>query len=317
VPGVEAAGGIDPLPLSNSNATTGFVVEGGPVLAVADRPEVGERTVTAGYFEAMRIPVNRGREFTPQDRDETPRVVIVNEALARRFWPGEEAIGKRIGFSGSTQQVWHEIIGVVGDVKHTSLDIDPKPEVYFAYQQNPDRFMALVVRASGEPSTLASAIRDQVLAVDPNQPVFDTKTMSERFSKSIAPSRFVMLLLGVFAGLALILASVGIYGVISYSVAQRTHEIGIRMALGAEAGDVLKMVVRQGMKLALAGVAVGLVGAFALTRLMSGLLFGVSSTDPLTFTVISLLLAGVALGACFVPARRATRVDAMVALRYE
>src|ERR1041384_5474335 len=317
VPGVEGVGGIDPLPLSNSNATTGFLIEGGPALALADRPEVGERTVTPGYFGAMRIPLHRGREFNSQDRDDTPRVVVVNEALARRFWPGEEAIGKRIGFKAADPQVWHEIIGVVGDVKHSSLTIDPKPEVYFAYQQYPDRFMSLVVRASSEPSALATSIRDQILAVDPSQPVFDIKTMDERVSKSVAPTRFVMMMLGIFAALALILAAVGIYGVISYSVTQRTHEIGIRMALGAEARDVMRMVVRQGMTLALTGVVVGLVGAFALTRLMSGLLFGVSSTDTLTFGVTSLLLTGVALAACFVPARRATRVDAMIALRYE
>lgn len=320
VPGVEGVGGIDPLPLSDSNATTGFVVEGGPVLAVADRPEVGERTVTPAYFEAMRIPVHRGREFTSRDREDTPRVVIINEALARRFWPGEEAIGKRVGFKATSPQVWHEVVGIVGDVKHQRLDADPKPEVYFAYQQYPDRFMSLVVRTSSdlmEPAALTTAVRDQVLAVDPNQPVFDIKTMDERVSKAVAPSRFIMLLLGFFAGLALILAAVGIYGVISYSVTQRTHEIGVRMALGAEGRDVLRLVVRQGMTLALAGIAVGLVGAFALTRLMSGLLFSVSSTDPLTFTLISLLLMGVALAACFVPARRATRVDAMVALRYE
>jgi putative ABC transport system permease protein len=317
VPGVDAIGGIDPLPLSNSNATTGFVTEGGPALAVADRPEVGERTVTPGYFEAMRIPLESGRAFTEQDRDETPRVVIINEALARRFWPGETVIGKRIGFKASFPQVWHEIVGIVGDVKHQRLDADPKPEVYFAYQQYPDTFMSLAVRTSSEPAALTGAIRNQVLAVDSNQPVFDIKTMDERLSKAVAPSRFIMLLLGIFAGLALILAAVGIYGVISYSVTQRTHEIGVRMALGAEARDVLRLVVRQAMTLTLTGVVVGLGGAFALTRLMSGLLFGVGPTDPLTFTVLPIILAGVALGACFVPARRATKVDAMVALRYE
>jgi len=321
VPGVEGVGGIDPLPLSNSNSTTGFVIEGGPLLAVADRPEVGERTVTPGYFEAMRIPLHSGRAFTEQDRPEAPRVVIINEALARRFWPGENAIGKRLGFQASVPQVWNEIVGIVGDVRHQRLDADPKPEVYFAYQQYPDRFMSLVARSSSEPAAdpaaLTAAIRNQVLAVDASQPVFDIKTMDERISKAVAPSRFIMLLLGIFGGLSLILAAVGIYGVISYSVTQRTHEIGVRMALGAEARDVLGLVVRHGMALALTGMAVGLAGAFALTRLMSGLLFGVSSTDPLTFGVFSVLLTGVALGACFVPARRATRVDPMVALRYE
>jgi putative ABC transport system permease protein len=317
VPGVEAVGGTDPLPLSSSNATTGFVVEGGPLLPMADRPEVGERAVTPGYFETMRVPVLKGRSFTEQDRSDTPLVIIVNEALARRYWPDEEVIGKRLGFNEADKQNWYEIVSIVGNVKHDRLTAESKPELFFAYRQYPKNFMSLVVRASSDPASLSAALREQVLAVDKDQPVFDIKTMNERMSKSMAQNRFVMLLLTVFSALALILAAVGIYGVMSYAVSQRTHEIGIRLALGAQTGDVLKMVVGQGLALTLAGVAAGVVGAVALTRLMASLLFEVSATDWLTFTLVALLLTGVALIACFVPARRATRVDPMVALRYE
>jgi putative ABC transport system permease protein len=317
VPGVEAVGGIDPLPFSNSDGTTGFVVEGAPPLAVGDRPEVGERTITPDYFHTMRIPLLKGRAFSERDREDAPRVVIINEALARRFWPNEEAIGKRLGFRASEPQIWHEIVGIVGNVKHKSLDADPKPELYFPYSQYPSSFMTLVVRTPSEPVQAISAIRNQVLGLDSDQPVFDIKTMDERLSKAVAPSRFVMLLLSAFAALAMLLAAVGIYGVMAYTVSQRTHEIGVRMALGAAAPDVMKLVVGHGLKLVLAGVGMGIAGAIALTRLMESLLFEVSATDPLTFALISAVLTGVALAACFVPARRATKVDPMIALRYE
>ena len=318
VPGVEAVGGIDPLPLSDSNSTTGFLVEGGPVLAIADRPEVGQRNITPDYFQAMRIPVLKGRAFTDQDRENTPRALIVNEALARRYWPGEEVIGKRLGFEDdAAKQIWWEIVGVVGNVKHERLDAEAKPEVYFPYQQSPRNFMTLVVRTSSEPSNMIATVREQVLAIDRDQPVFNIKTMEERLSKSVAQSRFLMLLLGVFSALALILAAVGIYGVMAYVVTQRTHEIGIRMALGAQSADVLRMVVGQGMMLTFIGVGIGLVAAFALTRLMASLLYGVTATDPWTFAAVALVLSAVALLASFIPARRATKVDPMVALRYE
>jgi predicted permease len=318
VPGVEAVGGIDPLPLSDSNGTTGFVVEGGPMLALADRPEVGERSVTPDYFQTMRIPVLKGRAFTAQDRENTPRAMIVNEALARRYWPNEEVLGKRLGFEDdASKQVWWEIVGVVGNVKHERLDAEAKPEVFFPYEQSPRNFMSLVVRTTSDPSRMIAGVRDQVLAIDKDQPVFDIKTMEQRLSKTVAQSRFIMLLLGVFSALALILAAVGIYGVMAYVVSLRTHEIGIRMALGAQGRDVLRMVVRQGMTLVLIGVAIGLVAAFALTRLMSSLLYGVTATDPLTFITVALVLGMVALLAIFIPARRATRVDPMEALRYE
>jgi putative ABC transport system permease protein len=318
VPGVVAVGGIDPLPLSDSNSTTGFLVEGGPVLAVADRPEAGQRNVTPDYFQAMRIPVLKGRAFTDQDRENTPRAMIVNEALARRYWPDGDAIGKRLGFEDdAAKQYWWEIVGVVGNVKHERLDAEAKPEVFFPYQQSPSNFMTLVVRTSSDPSNMIATVREQVLAIDRDQPVFDIKTMEQRLAKSVAQSRFLMLLLGVFSALALTLAAVGIYGVMAYVVTQRTHEIGIRIALGAQPRDVLKMVVGQGMMLTLIGVGIGLVAAFALTRLMASLLYGVTATDPWTFTAVAVVLSLVALLASFIPARRATKVDPMVALRYE
>jgi putative ABC transport system permease protein len=318
MPGVEQVGGADPLPLSNSNITTGFLIEGGPILAPADRPEVGERAVTPLYFQTMRIPLLKGRQLSEQDRADAPRVIIINEAMARRFWPGEEVIGKRLGFEDDDgKQSWPEIVGIVGDVKHERLDAEAKPEVYFPYQQHPKNFMSVVVRTTSDPAAMIAAVRQQVLAVDRDQPVFDIKTMNERLSKSVAQSRFIMLLLGLFSVLALLLAAVGIYGVMAYTVAQRTHEIGIRMALGAQTRDVLRMVVGQGMTLALIGVGVGLVAAFVLTRLMSSLLYNVTATDPLTFGAVALVLSTVALFASIIPARRATRVDPMEALRYE
>ena len=317
VAGVESVGGIDPLPLSDSNVTTGFVVQGAPYLAPANRPDVGERAVTPGYFQTMRIPVLKGRSFTEQDRDNTPRVIVINEALARRYWPNEEPVEKRLGFDDSSKQVWREIVGVVGNVKHQSLDAEAKPEVYFPYQQYPKNFMSLVVRTASDPAGMMPAIRNQVLSLDKDQPVFDMKTMEQRLAKSVAPSRFVMLLLGVFSALALILAAVGIYGVMAYLVTQRTQEIGIRMALGAQKRDVLKMIVGQGMALTLAGVVIGLIASFALTRLMRTLLFEVAPVDATTFIVVSVVLTSVALLACYFPARRATKVDPLAALRYE
>jgi predicted permease len=317
MPGVVSVGGIDPLPLSGSNATMGFVMQGGPALAPADRPEVGERTVTPDYFKAMGIPLIKGRALTEADREDTPRALIINEALARKYWPNEEALGKRLGFDEADKQVWWEVVGIVGNVKHERLDREAKPEMYVPYQQSPKNFMSLVVRTAADPAGMAAAVRSQVLAVDPDQPVFDIKTMDERLSKSVAQSRFTMLLLAVFSGLALTLSAVGVYGVMAYTVTQRTHEIGVRVALGAQQRDVLKLVLGQGMKWTLAGVGVGLAAALILTRVMSSLLYGVTATDPLTFIAVAALLSAVALLACFIPARRALKVDPMEALRYE
>ena len=318
LPGVKSVAGIDPLPLSNTDSTTTFVVEGAPLVNLANRPEVGRRIITPGYFETMSIPILKGRSFTEQDRENTPNVIIVNEALASRFWPNQEAIGKRLGFEDEPgKQVWREIVGVAGNVKHKALETDVMPEVYFPYQQFPGNFMNLVAHTESDPVSMVPAIRNQVLSIDKDQPVADIMTMKQRLARSVATSRFVMLLLSSFSVLALGLAAVGIYGVMAYLVTQRTQEIGVRMALGAQRQDVLRFVVGKGMLLAVTGTAIGLGAALALTRLMRSLLFEVTPTDWLTFVIAATLLLTVALLACYIPARRATKVDPLTALRYE
>ena len=318
LPGVESVGGIDPLPLSSNNLTTTFLVEGAPVVAVADRPEAGRRVVTPDYFQTMSIPVLKGRSFTEQDRDNAPNVIVVNEALATRYWPNQDAIGKRLGFEDdSSKPVWREIVGVVGNVRHKALETEAMPEVYFPYQQSPGNFMNLVVHTTSDPVSMVPAIRSQISSIDKDQPVSDVMTMEQRLSRSVASSRFVTLLLSSFSVLALGLAALGIYGVMAYLVAQRTQEIGVRMALGAQRHDVLKLVVGKGMALAVIGTTIGLGASVALTRLMRSLLFEVTPTDWLTFLTASLILLSVALLACYLPARRATKVDPLTALRYE
>jgi predicted permease len=318
LPGVKSVGGINPLPLGGTNISLSVLDEGAPAVALTDRPSVGVRVVTPGYFQTMSIPILKGRAFTEQDRDNSPNVILVNEALASRFWPNQDAIGKRLDFEeDSGKQVWREIVGVVGNVKHKALATEVMPEAYFPYKQDPENFMGLVVRTASDPMSMIPAIRNQVLSIDKDQPVSDIMTMEQRLAKSVAASRFVMLLLGSFSVLALGLAAVGIYGVMSYLVTQRTQEIGVRMALGAQKRDVLKLVVRRGMVLAIIGTALGLVASLALTRLMRSLLFEVTPTDWLTFVITSVVLLTVALLACYIPARRATKVDPLVALRYE
>ena len=317
LPGVEFAGGVDPLPMSGSDSSTGVLIEGQPIVPSADRPEAGERSVTPGYFQAMRIPLLEGRQFTEQDRADAPHVVVVNEALAHRFFPGQRALGKRLGLEDDGKLLWAEIIGVVGNVKHRSLDAEIKPELYEPYHQSPRNFMSLVVRTAVEPSSMIAAIRDQVLSLDRDQPVFEIKTMEELLSQTLAQSRFIMLLLGIFSALAMALAAVGIYGVMAFFVTQRHKEIGIRMALGAQRRDVLKLVVVEGMGLAVIGVALGLAASFALTRIIANLLFGIGPTDPMTLIGVSFLLASVAFLACWIPARRASRLDPIVTLRAE
>ena len=313
LPGVEAAGACQVLPLSNNNWTVSFALEGRR--PTADQPEVNYRRVAGEYFRALRIPLLNGRFFTDLDRGRATGVIIVNDAFARRFLPGENPVGARGRLCIDCPPL--EIVGVVGNISQQRLDIAPRPELYVPYSQNPRASLTLVARTSVEPDTLAAAIRREVSAVDKNQPATSITGMQKFVDNSIAPRRFNMHLLGAFAAMALALAAIGIYGVMAYSVAQRSHEIGIRMALGARSADVLRMVLRDAVFLGSIGIAIGVAGALALTRLMTNLLYGVKATDPATFFVVSLLLAVVAVLAAFVPARRASRVDPMVALRYE
>jgi putative ABC transport system permease protein len=323
VPGVESVALTNGLPLAGATETS-FWVEGRPKADEQDHIMSVVYVATPDYFKTMGIRLKRGRLFTEQDRQDTPLVVVIDESLAAKAFPGEDPLGRRL--QRGHQNPPSEIIGIVEHVKHYGLDgeVPVEPQFYYSLKQAPDDMMAvisnrisLVARTRTEPLTLADAVRQQVLAADRNQPVYNVKTMDQIVSETIASRRFAMLLLTVFAGVALVLAAVGIYGVMAYSVTQRTHEIGIRMALGAQGRDILRLVVGQGMLLALVGVGVGCAAAYGITRVMSSLLYGVSATDPLTFVAISLLLTVIALLACYIPARRAARVDPMIALRYE
>ena len=317
LPGVQVVGGVYPLPLSGAEEYMGFSVEG-RASNPGETVSAGPRWVNGDYFKVMGIALLRGRELTERDNADSPRVMVINEAMAKAFWPDEDPIGKRVAFDRTNGTPnWREIVGIAKDVKHVSLDDTAKPEMYLPFDQFPMFFQTIVVRTTGDPLSLVAAARSEVLAVNKDQPISNVHTMEELVSNSIAQRRFNMLLLSIFATVALLLSAVGIYGVMSYSVAQRTHELGLRMALGAQSSHVVALVVRQGMTLALTGVGVGLAAAFALTRIMASLLYGVSATDTFTFGLIALLLSLVALLACYLPARRATRVDPMVALRYE
>jgi putative ABC transport system permease protein len=318
LPGVQAAGGSSSVPLID-NDTGGIQIEGRPEphpgeLAVqAEKPKV-----TPGYFRAMEIPLLRGRTFTWADNERSLPVAIISRMAAELYWPNEDPIGKRVSIYDGDERgpVWREVVGIVGDIRHDGLKERVRPGIYVPVLQSPTFIMVLAVRTRMDPSSLSAAIRRAVMAVDKDQPVF-LRTMEQAVSDSMSDRRFQMTLLGVFAAVALLLAAIGVYGVISYSVSQRTHEIGVRMALGAQRRDMLRLVMGQGMRLALTGVAVGLVAAFAMTRVLSSLLYGVTATDPGTFAGVSLLLVGAAFLACYIPARKATKVDPMVALRYE
>jgi putative ABC transport system permease protein len=316
LPGVERTSAVVTLPFTGGSIIS-FLVEGRPEPPPNTVQDAEYRVVTPGYFDTMSIPLVRGNAFTDEHTSNSPAVAIINETMARRYFAGEDPIGKRINLGDPQKSPWRTIIGVVRDIRQQGLDKEPYPQMYSPYAQFPTRAMTLIVRTSASPSSLVPSIRGELSAMDKDQPLYNARTVEQVMSESIAKERFNMLLIAIFAVLGLVLASVGIYGVMSYTVAQRTHEIGVRMALGASTQDVLKMVVRQGMMLALFGTALGLVASFLLTRLMSSLLFNVSATDPLTYVLISLLLIAVALLACLIPALRATRVDPMVALRYE
>jgi len=316
-PGVESAAFVNYLPLGGQNSSDSYLVEGEAEPQPGRENEGRYRVATPDYFQTMRIPIVAGRGFSEQDKAGAPPVVIVNETLARKHWPGQPAVGKRIRFYGDQARTpWMEIVGVVQDVTH-ELNLPVTPEYYLPHAQNSWSGMVLVARTNVDPTSLAAALRQQVWSMDKDLPVYDVKSMNEVWSMAASMYTFSSVTLGFFAAVALLLASLGIYGVMAFAVSQRTQEIGIRIALGASAPDVLKLVVKHGMKLALAGIAIGLVGAWGLTRFMKHILVGVTATDLLTFAVVPACLFVAALVACYLPARRATKVDPLVALRYE
>jgi predicted permease len=336
LPGVETSAAASGLPLGNNGWQTSFTVDGRPLPPPGQTPLMEACLATPDYFKAMNIPLKRGRYFN--DRDDRSHLegqdlsklndderemagvnsMIIDEEFANRYWPNEDPIGKRVRLGGGDKGQLLTVLGVVGRVKMEGLAQDSKRvQGYFPFLQLPAGDMTVIVKGSTDPNQLVSSIRQQVKQIDPDQPIYSVRTMDEIKSESVSGERLNLTLLSLFAGIALVLAIVGIYGVMSYSVTQRTHEIGIRMAIGAQPSDVFKMIIGQGMLLAIGGVFCGLVGAFGLTRLMASMLFGIEPTDPLTFASIALLLTVVALVACYVPGRRATKVDPVVSLRYE
>ena len=317
VPGVQDAALVNYIPLGGSNSSDGFLVEGVPEPPSGHEFVGRYRVCTPEYFETMGISILKGRPFTDADKAGSTRVAIVNETMARTYWANGDALGKRFRFYGPLDKSpWIEIVGIINDVRH-DLNTPIVPEYYLPHAQDSWSGMVLVARTTVDPASTAAALRQQVWAIDKDQPVYDVKTMTEVRAVSVALYSFSSVMLGIFAGVALLLAAVGIYGVLAFAVTQRTQEIGIRMALGARRGDVLRLVIRHGMLMAIIGVVIGLAGAWGLTRFLSGLLVGVSRTDLLTFSVVTLSLLIAALLACYLPARRATKVDPLVALRYE
>jgi predicted permease len=324
LPGVTSASLANRAPLDISTPTTDAVIEGHTPPPGKAALSISSYRISPGYFQTMKIPLRAGREFTERDRAGAPEVVIINETMARRYWPNEEAIGKRFRLAAegppgmmaiADKQV--EVIGVAKDSKYRTPGEDPTPHLYRPLLQDYDAGLTLLVRAAGDARQMMRVVRGELLLLDKDPQGFFARTMDEHMGVALAPARIAATLVGVFGLLALLLATVGLYGVISYSVSQRTQEIGVRLALGAQRSDIFKLIVGQGLKLTLIGVGIGLIVASALARLIGSLLFGVSATDPLTFALVALSLTGVALLACYLPARRATKVDPMVALRYE
>jgi putative ABC transport system permease protein len=319
LPGVNSAAAVTFIPLSFVRGSKGFTIEDRPPIAPGQIPMAGYDVVTPGYFAAMRIPLREGRDFSWSDTPESQLVILINEAMARTYWPGEDPLGKRIR-QGNSDDPWLIIAGVVGDIREFDPLTPPRPTMYFPITQFPDSGGILrdwVVRTSGDPLAVASSVRSAIWSADKDLAVTRVRTMEEVRSLSIASQRLNLLLFALFAALALVLATVGTYGVMAYSVAQRTREIGIRMALGARRIDVLRIVLVQGFRIAALGLLVGIAAALALTRLITSMIYGISSTDATTFITVALLLALVALAACYIPARRVMRVDPMAALRYE
>ena len=321
LPGVESAGMISFLPLSFTGVNFNFSIEGRPAPSDMKLPAALYRVVSPDYFRAMGIPLQRGRFFDSRDVAGAPPVILINRSLAEHFWPNEDPTGKRLKIGpADSPNAWAAVAGVVGDVQQEALNREQKFELYVPYAQERRGFVAprdLVVRTAGDPQAVAAAVREAVWSVDKDQPVSNVKTMEQVVATAVSRERFQTLLLALFATLALVLACVGLYGVISYAVVQRTHEIGVRMALGARSGHVLRLVINQGMALTLIGLVLGVGISFAVTRVMSEMLFGVTATDPLTFVGVPIVLGVIAFLACYIPARRATKVDPLVALRYE
>jgi putative ABC transport system permease protein len=316
LPGVQSVAATNQLPLVGQWSGFAFEVEGDPYLPGTSAPTTADRRVTPEYLRVMGIPLLSGRLLSEADRQGTPGVALVNEAMARQSWPGEDPVGKRFK-PVWWQDQWITVVGVVANVRQQGLAAEVEPEIYRPFAQEPTDAMTLILRTTADPGALVANLRSALAAVDPDVPVSEIRTLEQVISQAVTTPRFTMLLLTVFAALALVLGAVGIYGVLSYAVGQRTHEIGVRMALGARRSDMLALVVQQGLVLTLIGVGVGLLGAFAATRLLRTLLFEVSPTDPLTFLAVPLLLGAVALLASYLPARRAARVDPMIALRSE
>jgi putative ABC transport system permease protein len=317
LPGVRSASADAYLPFTGDIAGTGVEVEGRPPLSAAEQPEVDVAVVEPHFFETLGIPLLSGRTFNDREAREVSHNVVISQSMARKLWPNEDPVGKRVTIHMKDQDVPSQVIGVVGDVKHTGLDSEIHATAYWPHPELAYNFMTLVIRTDGDPLALAPAVRQAVWSLDKDQPVVDISTMEDLLWVSLARARFSTVVLGVFAGMALLLAVTGIYGVVSCSVAERTREIGIRVALGAQRTDVLRMVLRQGLTLAGVGIAIGIAVALGATRLLTSLLFGTSPSDPATFASVAGLLIAVALSACYVPARSAMKVDPMVALRYE
>jgi putative ABC transport system permease protein len=318
LPGVERVGAVNLLPLSRSNTSANFTVGGRTPPPKGQETQAGWRPSSPGYLAAMNVPLRRGRYLTERDdRADAPRAVLVNEAFAARFFAGEEPLGRRLDFGDAAKEGYWEIVGVVGDVRHEGLEEEINPEAYVAHAKSPWRSMTVVVRTAGEPTQIVAAVQNELRSLDRDQPIFNVRTLDRVVHESLAGPRVAAAMMGVFALIALLLATIGIYAVMSYTVTQRTHEIGVRLALGAQPASILRMIVGQGMVLTLIGLVVGLGAAFLMSRAMTKVLYNVTATDPATFASISIFLTLVALAANYFPARRATKIDPMVALRCE
>jgi putative ABC transport system permease protein len=324
LPGVRSAGTASFLPVSGGGGLIHFNISGRPPKSPKEFIAAGYRTVSANYFETLGVPLLQGRLFTPGDREKSPAVVVINSTMSRTYFPNENPLGKRMQLGATPtpekEVPTMEIVGVVGDVLQ-GLDLGPKAEMYLPFKQAdallPVFQMTVVLRTTADPHLETSALRSSLAEIDPNQPLVNVRTMEQNMSTSVAQPRFRTWLIGIFAALALLLAAVGVYGVMSYTVTQRTNEIGIRVTLGAQSSDVFRSIIGEGARIALLGVAAGLIAALALTRLLRTFLYGISASDPATFLAVALLLTLVSVAACYFPARRATRVDPIVALRYE